>query len=148
MKIQKNQLREIIRPLVKEEMMKIFAELHLEKIIGESIGKAFQQAPTVKESIVRPAAKQSPQKSVASEQKLLEIRRKMLDEMHVSQPRKQITESVRPVPQDNDVLGNLLADTEASGFSISEDEGNVNPELVPEDVLSDLIGEKDFSKFL
>ena len=144
MKIQKNQLKEIIRPLVKEVMLEVFAQLHLDKIISESVEHSLKRVAVFQErpQASRPSA-ETPRQDNKSQERLLEMRRKMLDEMHVSSGKPKQSSSGPKT-----VLTEMLEDTEASGFTIGDSEENTNPELVSDDELAGLVNGQDFSKFL
>jgi len=168
MKLQRNQLKEIIKPLVKEVILEVFAEMHLERIISNSLDESLKRvnfAPpqqTIREQR-QPQRQTQPQrqpvaKPSKTQEELLEYRRKMLDSLHYEdgkplppgqKPQPKVkTQVVQAVPKKQDMLHELLEDTAASGFEIGAEESNVNPELVSESTLDDLgLFDKDFSKF-
>lgn len=135
----KKELKQLIKPMVREIMLECFTELQLDHIVSEAITKSFGKINLEQQQIPR----QQSQKQVVSQEEMLAKRRKMLDEMHVGSS-KPI--SIRSEPKT--VLTEILQDTEESGFAIADGEGNVNPEHVPDALLDDLLGEMpDMSKF-
>lgn len=121
--------------MVKEIILEVFMELHLDQIVSEAISKSVGKINFIKEEKLQ-------MKDPKIEQHLLEKRRKMLDEMHARSESKQ--------QQPKNVLTEILDDTKSSGFTIQDiGDANENPELVSANELDGLLNEMpNMSKFV
>ncbi|MDP3763676.1 MAG: hypothetical protein Q8Q92_03445 [bacterium] len=135
------QLKQLIKPMIKEVLAEMLIEMRFDQIVSETISKSLGKINHLVQEQVSPVRNQ-PTKDPRIEQQLLEKRRKMLDAMHTPAAQPRVTPKTEP----KNILESVLQDTEESGYMIED--GNTNPELVSEDTVDELLGGKDFSKYL
>mgnify|MGYP001609688411 CR=1 FL=1 len=150
MKMDKKQLKEILKPIVKEVIAEMFVSMQLEQIIIESLQKINFDGMLSENKQNNVSARQIQVQSqkIKPNPDMSEYRRKMMDSIFVGE-REEVENKIVPIKKDRqkNVLQEMLADTAQSGFEIDSEEGT-NPELVSSEQVEQLVGGKDFSKFL
>jgi hypothetical protein len=125
-------LKKILKPLIRECLTELFAEMNIERIVEGVISRqpTRKAAPSIQEEreLLPGPAMRSAKPSLSSEDK-----------------RKMLIEKMGVV---DDVWKDIYADTAANGNPVLEDEGTGKPEYVTEDQLAKLGLMKDYSKHI
>lgn len=136
--------------------------MKLEQVISESLQNidfSLLSGPQNKNVII---SEQKQKQQQFSNPKTSEYRRRMLDQIHLDErtsAEKKIegnrnSNNVVPMTKPRNILEAVLKDTRESGFSVGEPEetiigpGAEGPELVSEGQLQQLVGGRDYSKYL
>lgn len=156
MKLDKKQLKEILKPIVKDIISEMFIEMRLDQVITESLKKVNFGSILSENENKQPTGRQIQEigQKVKPNPDVSEYRKRMMDNIFIEEreeaenviQKKNIIPIIKEDKQ-KDVLRAVLEDTAQSGFEIDSEEGT-NPELVSADQVQQLVGNRDFSKFL
>ncbi len=140
--MKQSELKQLVKSMVRESLVQILMEMKLDQLVGESIERNMG-----KKNIIQEKSNNSQQKKdLKTEENLLALRRRLLDEQHG-------TRTTIKKQQPKNILEEVLQDTENSGFIIGNSEKpkpgmpDLDSELVSEDTLDVLMDGKDYSKF-